>query len=73
MQIDELGFFLKIAKSAAMKAGKFLYQHIGVEQTILLNEGRDIKLQLDADAEGIIKDYLEVKKVNLQSLARKQA
>ena len=56
--MDELSLLLKIAKSAAMKAGRFLYQNIGVKQTILLNEGRDIKLQIDADAEGIIKDYL---------------
>jgi myo-inositol-1(or 4)-monophosphatase len=56
--MDELDFLLKIAKSAAMKAGRLLYQNIGVKQTILLNEGRDIKLQIDADAEGIIKDYL---------------
>ena len=58
IQMDELGFLLKIAKSAAIKAGRFLYQNIGVEQTILLNEGRDIKLQLDTDAEEIIKNYL---------------
>ena len=58
MQMEEVNFFLKIAKSAAIKAGRFLYEHLGVEQTIILNEGRDIKLQLDKDAEGIIKDYL---------------
>ena len=58
MKNDELSSLMKIAQSAAKKAGEFLLQNIGEKQRILFNEGRDIKLQLDTDAEEIIKDYL---------------
>ena len=58
MQTNELSLLLEIAKSAAIRAGKFLRQHIGIDKEIILNEGRDIKLKLDADAEEIIKEDL---------------
>ena len=57
----ELDPCLDIAKSAALAAGNFLKQSQGTELKILFNEGRDIKLQLDLDAEKIIKEYIESK------------
>ena len=54
----ELDAWLEIAKSAALKGGKYLLENQGQELTILLNEGRDIKLQLDTDTEKLIKDSL---------------
>ncbi len=49
---------LQIAKSAALLAGEFLLKSHGTDLKILLNQGRDLKLQLDIDAENIIKDYI---------------
>ncbi len=49
---------LQIAKSAALLAGEFLLKAQGSNLKILLNEGRDLKLQLDIDTENIIKDYI---------------
>ena len=49
---------LEIAKSAALVAGEFLLQSKSTNLKVLLNEGRDLKLQLDIDAENIIKDYI---------------
>jgi myo-inositol-1(or 4)-monophosphatase len=54
----ELDIYLEIAKSAALKAGKYLLENQGKELKILLNQGRDIKLQLDIDTEQLIKDSL---------------
>ena len=54
----ELDICLKIAKSAALKAGKYLLENQGKELKILLNQGRDIKLQLDIDTEQLIKESL---------------
>ena len=54
----ELDAWLEIAKSAALKGGKYLLENQGQELKILLNEGRDIKLQLDTDTEKLIKDSL---------------
>jgi len=54
----ELESCLKIAKSAAMLAGNFLKNKQGTNLKILLNQGRDIKLQLDIDTEKIIKEYI---------------
>jgi myo-inositol-1(or 4)-monophosphatase len=54
----ELDICLEIAKSAALKAGKYLLENQGKELKILLNQGRDIKLQLDIDTEQLIKDSL---------------
>ena len=42
---------LQIAKSAALLAGEFLLKAQGSDLKILLNQGRDLKLQLDIDTE----------------------
>ena len=54
----ELDTWLEIAKSAALKGGKYLLENQGKELKILLNQGRDIKLQLDIDTEQLIKESL---------------
>lgn len=59
----ELDTWLEIAKSAALKGGKFLLEHQGQDLHILLNKGRDIKLQLDTDTEKLIKKYLNSQSV----------
>ena len=46
---------LQIAKSAALLAGDFLLKAQGSDLKILLNQDRDLKLQLDIDTEKIIK------------------
>ena len=55
LQLDP---FLEIAKSAALLAGAYIRDQQNKDLEILLNEGRDIKLQIDVDAEKIIKDHL---------------
>ena len=54
----ELDSWLDIAKSAALEGGEHLLANQGTDLRILLNEGRDIKLQLDTDTEEIIKRSL---------------
>ena len=54
----ELDSLLNIAKSAALLGGDFLHKQQGTDLRVLLNEGRDIKLQLDIDTEEIIKEYI---------------
>jgi myo-inositol-1(or 4)-monophosphatase len=54
----ELDAWLEIAKAAALRGGKYLLENKGTELKILLNQGRDIKLQLDTDTEQLIKDSL---------------
>ena len=49
---------LKIAKSAALLAGEYIKNQQNKDLEILFNKGRDIKLQVDVDAEKIIKEYL---------------
>ena len=49
---------LEIAKSAALLAGEFLLKSQKTDLKILLNQGRDLKLQLDIDTENIIKDHI---------------
>ena len=49
---------LEIAKSAALLAGEFILKSKATNLKILLNEARDLKLQLDLDVENIIKDYI---------------
>tara|TARA_S200000501_G_C20594788_1_gene643207 strand:- start:43 stop:786 length:744 start_codon:yes stop_codon:yes gene_type:complete len=49
---------LDTAKSAALLAGEFLSQARGKDIKVLLNKDRDIKLQIDLDAENIIKEFL---------------
>jgi len=54
----ELDSWIEIAKSAAIKAGKYLLSNQTKDLEILLNKGRDIKLQLDIDTEQIIKEHI---------------
>ena len=54
----ELDVWLKIAKSAALDGGNYLLQNQDKELKILMNSGRDIKLQLDSDTETLIKESL---------------
>ncbi len=49
---------LDIAQSAALLAGEFLLKSKSTDLKVLLNDGRDLKLQLDIDVENIIKDYI---------------
>lgn len=49
---------LKLAETAARQAGKVLMELWHKEITILSQEGRDIKLQADQDAEKVILDLL---------------
>ncbi|MDB2370064.1 inositol monophosphatase [Gammaproteobacteria bacterium] len=58
LQIDS---YLEIAKSAALLAGAYIKEQQNKDLEILLNEGRDIKLQVDIDAEKIIKDHIVAK------------
>ena len=51
---------LEIAKSAALLAGKYIKDRHNQDLEILLNEGRDIKLQIDVDVEKIITEYLSL-------------
>jgi len=49
---------LEIAKAAALLAGEFIVKSQGLDLKVLLNKGRDLKLQLDIDTENKIKKYL---------------
>ena len=49
---------LNTAKSAALLAGEFLLKARTNDIKVLLNKDRDIKLQIDLDAENIIKEFL---------------
>ena len=55
----EMNECLQIAKSAALLAGEFLSKTEISDLKILLNKGRDLKLQLDIDTENIIKDFIQ--------------
>lgn len=50
----QLAAELSLAEAAAREAGALLRAHMQSEQTVLCQEGRDIKLQADRDAEAII-------------------
>jgi len=58
MPINNLDKWLKIAKSAAITGGQYLLNNQNKDLKILLNTGRDIKLQIDADTEQLIKHKL---------------
>lgn len=49
---------LEIAKSAALLAGEFILKSQDSDLEVLSSTGRDLKLQLDIDAENTIKKYL---------------
>jgi myo-inositol-1(or 4)-monophosphatase len=57
----QLDSSIELAKSAALLAGEYIKDQQNQDLKILLNEGRDIKLQVDIDAEKIIKDHLAAK------------
>ena len=52
---------LEIAKDAALLAGKFLISANNDAQKILGDDGRDIKLQIDQDAENLITEYISTR------------
>ena len=52
---------LEIAKDAALLAGKFLISANNDAQKILIDDGRDIKLQIDQDAENLITEYISTR------------
>tara|TARA_B100001564_G_C20636665_1_gene670023 strand:- start:2 stop:745 length:744 start_codon:yes stop_codon:yes gene_type:complete len=56
--MTEFDSWLNIAKSAAINAGNFLKKSQGTDLKILLNQDRDLKLQLDIDTENLIKDFI---------------
>ena len=57
----DLNQSLQTAKSAALLAGEFLSKSQGSDLNVLLNEGRDLKLQLDIDTENKIKNYISAR------------
>ena len=58
IQIDKE---LSTAKKASLQSAKVLINQKKLVNDIISNEGRDIKLQIDVDAEKIIKDHLIAK------------
>ena len=57
----DLDSCLQIAKSAALLAGDYLKEQQTKNLKILSNNARDLKLQVDIDAEEIIKEYITQK------------
>jgi len=57
----DLDSCLQIAKSAALLAGDYLKEQQTKNLKILSNNARDLKLQIDIDAEEIIKEYITQK------------
>ena len=56
--MPDLDSCLEIAKSASLLAGNFLKEKQDTNLKILSNKARDLKLQIDIDAEEIIKEYI---------------
>jgi myo-inositol-1(or 4)-monophosphatase len=56
--MPDLDSCLEIAKSASLLAGSFLKEQQDTNLKILTNKARDLKLQIDIDAEEIIKEYI---------------
>ena len=57
----DLDSCLQIAKSAALLAGNYLKEQQAKNLKILSNKARDLKLQIDIDAEEIIKEQITQK------------
>jgi len=57
----DLPNLLDIAKDAALLAGKHLQDNQSQELKILLNSGRDVKLQIDQDTEELIKKEISAR------------
>jgi len=56
--MPDLDYCLEIAKSASLLAGNFLKEQQDSNLKILTNKARDLKLQIDIDAEEIIKEHI---------------
>jgi len=56
--MPDLDSCLEIAKSATLLAGNFLKEQQDSNLKILTNKARDLKLQIDIDAEEIIKQHI---------------
>ena len=66
LQLDSC---LEIAKSAALLAGKYLKDQQNKDLEILLNEGRDIKLQIDVEgAEYKIMNSIDYNKIKIKNI-----
>jgi len=59
--MSDLDSCLQIAKSAALLAGDYLKEQQAKNLKILSNKARDLKLQVDIDAEEIIKEHINQK------------
>ena len=59
--MPDLDSCLQIAKSAALLAGDYLKEQQTKNLKILSNNARDLKLQIDIDAEEIIKEHITQK------------
>ena len=59
--MSDLDSCLQIAKSAALLAGNYLKEQQAKNLKILSNKARDLKLQIDIDAEEIIKEHITQK------------
>ena len=59
--MSDLDSCLQIAKSAALLAGDYLKEQQTKNLKILSNNARDLKLQIDIDAEEIIKEHINQK------------
>lgn len=66
--MSDLDSCLEIAKSAALLAGDYLKEQQAKNLKILSNKARDLKLQIDIDAEEIIKEHI-IQKSSLPILA----
>ena len=54
----ELKRNLEFAIESAKLAGNFLYENYSKELDVVMDEGRDIKLKVDQEAEKIITNFL---------------
>lgn len=59
MSEKELDNWLKVAKEAALIAGRFLLKCKGSAQKVNIESGRDIKIEADLQSERLILDYLK--------------
>ena len=59
--MPDLDSCLQIAKSASLLAGNYLKEQQTKNLKIISNNARDLKLQIDIDAEEIIKEYIAQK------------
>ena len=60
--MSDLDKWLNIAKSAALSGGQYLAENQENDLEVLLDSGRDIKLQIDTDTEKLI-----INKINAHS------